>query len=145
MCYYNHTLYNNIYNCSHTSQTTMPVAVLHHTDRVLLQNNYIDSLSANYQYLNRIRFLNLEHNSISSLPDQFLAQINSRKTLKSLNLANNKLITLPKTAKTLVNLQQMWLADNPFYCDCSMVWMIRWLNNFTTSNGQHVIVDFHDV
>ena len=145
MCYYNETLFSNIYNCSQTSQIALPSMVLDYTDRVLLQNNYIDSVSGYFQYIDKIEFLNLEHNKLSSLPDTFVAQINNSKTFKSLNLANNNLITLPRTVKTLVNLKQLWLADNPFHCDCSMILMIGWLNNFTTSTGKHIIMDYLEV
>ena len=42
-------------------------------------------------------------------------------------------------------MQKIWLAENPFHCQCSMTWMIGWLNNFTTTTGEHVIVDFQHV
>ena len=47
---------------------------------------------------------------------------------------------IKKTTKGYVN--QIWLSDNPYYCNCEMIWMKEWLNNLTTSSGNHVIIDY---
>ena len=59
-----------------------------------------------------------------------------------MDLSYNNIVTLPNKIQSLVHLQQIWLAGNPFHCDCSMTWMIGWLNNFTTSTKEHAIRDY---
>ena len=45
----------------------------------------------------------------------------------------------------LTHLKKIWLGGNPFYCDCSMAWTIKWLNKFTNLMGDHIIVDYKNV
>ena len=78
------------------------------------------------------------------------------KTLKGMGLRNNNITRICKSfAETLeqgyleINkkskLEMIWLSENPFHCDCSMTWMIGWLNNFTTPDKQHIIRDYQQI
>ena len=63
----------------------------------------------------------------------------------SFDLSHNKLTQLPKYMQNLTNLNRIWLSGSNFRCECSMTWMIKWLNNLRTSSGNHVIVDYQNV
>ena len=74
----------------------------------------------------------------------------------ALDLRNNKVSFICKSfanlllenrndSKNVQKLDQIWLSDNPYHCDCEMTWMIEWLNTFTTSSGQHRIVDYKNL
>ena len=60
-------------------------------------------------------------------------------------MANNRLTKIPSNFQELPFLEKVWLSGNPFHCDCSMTWMIGWLNNFTTSAGEHIVQDYQDL
>ena len=120
----------------------MPSSVPYYTDWVLLENSKVQSVIGTFGYLNKITFLNLQKNRIKLLPDSFINEVIQSENLKWLNLANNKLTSLPLTVQKLNNLEQIWLSGNPFYCDCEMTWMTGWLNNFTTPSGKHAIIDY---
>ena len=65
--------------------------------------------------------------------------------MKWLDLSDNKFQKIPEKLQILRNLDKLWISGNPIYCDYSMTWMIGWLANFTTSSGDHVVVDYYDV
>ena len=61
-------------------------------------------------------------------------------------MKNNKLSHLPKSVAKFKFIHEIWLGQNPFHCDCSMTWMIAWINNFTLSpSKQHIIIDYKNV
>ena len=82
---------------------------------------------------------------LSSIKDSLFSNLQQYRSIIWLNLAGNKFTKLPLKIQNLNYLKKIWLSDNLFHCDCSMLWMIGWLNNFTTSTGKHVIVDYQDV
>ena len=95
-----------------------------------------------FYYICDIKFLNLKLNKITSLSSHFLDSVFESKTIRWIDLSENSIVTLPYKIQSLIDLQKIWLAGNPFHCDCSMTWMIGWLNNFTTSTRDHVIQDY---
>ena len=141
-CHYDVQERSNIYNCSSQTLETVPKTIPNFTDWILLENNKVDSLHAPIKFLDKIRFLNLKTNSISFIPGTFTSELLKSKTMKQLNLVENKLTSIPKQMQNLRHLEKIWLSGNPFHCDCEMTWMIRWLNNFTTTSGKHIVVDY---
>ena len=119
----------------------LPVSVPNYTDWVWLENNNVDYLSPSY-YICDIKFLNLKHNKITSLSLHFMDSVFESETIRWMDLSRNSIVTLPYKIQSQIHLQKIWLAGNPFHCDCSMTWMIGWLNNFTTSTKEHVIRDY---
>ena len=134
----------NIYNCSANDILSLPEFIPKYTDWLLLENNDIKSVIA-FDYINDIHYLDLRNNGISTLNNKFLIGIKKSKTLESINLAENNIVSLPEKFRELTNLKKIWLGGNPFHCDCSTIWMIKWINNFTVSDGTHVIVDYLNV
>ena len=141
-CYYHLYHESNIYNCSSTKVKSLPSSVPHSTDWLVMKSDPITKLSASYGYLDRLKFLNLENSNIRSISKTFLHSLQRNRNLTWINLAGNKLVSLPQKVQDLVLLEKVWLGGNPFHCDCSMTWMIGWLNNFTSQYGNHVIVDY---
>ena len=122
----------------------MPKSVPKYTDWVWLENNNIGILDGE-EYIKTIKFLNLNKNIISTVTAFFITKVHESKNMKWLNLAQNKLFKIPKKIQNLKRLEKVWLSGNRFHCDCDMVWMVGWLNNFTTTLGEHVIVDYQDI
>ena len=109
-----------------------------------IEGNYIKVIHEYYSYMHSVEYLDLKYNSISKISDSFLSNM-SKSTLNWLDLSQNRLRKIPKKLQILRNLDKIWISGNPIYCECSMTWMISWLTNFTTSSGEHVIVDYYDV
>lgn len=89
--------------------------------------------------LKRLEWLSLSHNTIHKLRRGVFA--NFAKTLKVLALGSNRITTLNITSlpETLwTTLEKIDLSDNPFTCDCQLVWFLRWLSttNVTISKWQ---------
>ena len=143
-CHYDLKARANVYNCSFTATTAMPSSVPKYTDWVWLENNKINSLQS-VKYLGKIKFLNLKQNSIVTVAESFVAEVIMSTSLKWINLANNKLKKISMKMQNITNLERIWLSGNPYHCDCEMTWMIGWLNNFTTTWREHVIVDYQDL
>ena len=124
---------------------TLPSAVPNGTNWLVIRNSQVNQLVGTYSYLMRIRHLDLQGSRIENIEDEFINTVEKNKILRGLNLANNRLLNIPIKIQQLTFLEQVWLHGNLFDCHCSMTWMVGWLNNFTTTSGQHVIVDYKDV
>ena len=137
----------DVYSCPNTSASveSLPPTVPHGTDWFLLIDSQVKILAGDIYYLNSIVYLNLNTNHIESITDDFINTVNKNQSLRWLNLANNYLATIPSNIQKLTFLQKIWLGGNVFDCHCSMTWMVGWLNNFTTSKGEHIIIDYKDV
>ena len=144
-CYYNIHFSVNVYNCSSLNLYTLPQSAPNFTNWILLENNNINKIYDFRDYLSEAHFLHLGGNMLSSINDSFLLNLQIKKTITWLKLARNRLTGMPTKIQELTYLQKIWLSGNPFHCDCSIIWMIGWLNNFTTSVGNHIVVDYQDV
>ena len=70
--------------------------------------------------LSRVQELRLGHNSIPDVPSGIFGGMTS---LQKLILHNNKLQTLAQDRLPLSQLTELSLEQNPWVCDCSIVWM----------------------
>ena len=134
----------NIYNCSTATHLPLPANVPKNTDWLIVQNHNIIQLCNWLPYLNYLYFLNVNKNNIQTICESFTANLHLSK-VKWLDLSDNRLTKLPKTMQSLTSLQKLWMSGNPLHCDCSMTWMIKWLHNFTSSTGEHVVLDYQNV
>ena len=106
----------------------MPGTVLPGTNQFILKNKKIRKLCKFFEYITDLQIIDFRNNSISSVCETFANKVREGRNATS----------------PWNQLYQIWLSGNPFHCNCSMTWMVGWLNNFTTSNGEHVIVDYEN-
>ena len=144
-CYYSQEWTANIYNCSSLSLEEVPISLPPPVNWMIISSNVISQLCSTPKYLHRIWHLDVSLNEITDICGDFIEAIHNNRSIKWLNLAGNQITKLNEQIKSLDHLEKIWLAGNPFHCDCSMTWMIQWLNNFTRPSGEHVIVDYHNV
>ena len=144
-CHYNIDFRVNVYNCSSANIDTLPSTVPNLTNWVILENNKINTIDVFRAYFSNVQFLHLGGNVLSSINDSFLLQLEQNRSITWINLTKNMLASIPSKIQNLHHLDKLWLSGNPFKCDCSMVWMIGWLNNFTTSTGKHIVQDYQDI
>ena len=134
----------NVYNCTTPTKSSFPGTILEPTDWLIVHNSNLIELCDWLPYLSDLHYLKVSKNNIQTICKSFINNL-QRSKCTWLDLSDNRLIDIPKTMQSLTNLQKLWMSGNPFHCDCSMTWMIKWLNNFTTSTGDHVIVDYQNV
>ena len=144
-CHYNISFGVTVFNCSSKNLNTIPNTTPNFTNWVILKDNSIKDFEGLRGYLSQVQFLHLGGNLLSSINNTFLYNLQNNKSIVWLNVARNRLTSIPSKIQELNFLQKIWLSGNPFHCNCLMLWMIGWLNNFTTSTGKHVIVDYQDV
>ena len=144
-CYYYLKEEANVYNCSSSSVNELTPAVPVGTDWLVMENNQISELAGNFDYLDGIWSLDLQRNKIEMISESFIKQLQIGGKLEWLNLAHNNLHRIPSDIQNVQFLKKIWLSYNRFHCDCNMIWMIEWLNNFTTPSGEQIIVDYENI
>ncbi|KAI8492623.1 hypothetical protein Bbelb_296640 [Branchiostoma belcheri] len=77
-----------------------------------------------FQYVTILRELYLGGNQIATIGNDTFRNL---LKLESLDLSNNQLQTLTLTESALPNLQIFDLHDNPWMCDCRLLWLPGWL------------------
>lgn len=113
----------------------------------------IENLDVSYNLLKEInaasfphnvKVLKLNNNKITSIsPFTFMQKSN----LTLIDLTDNLIRNLDMNAlrlRTVAVLPQIFIAGNPFYCDCTMEWLQR-INNLDTSRQYPKIVDLERI
>ena len=81
--------------------------------------------------------LNLSSSDISDIDETVMETI--MQHVKDLDIRGNNLKEIPETVATSNKTNKLWLSDNPYECNCDMLWMKDWL--IDTEN----VVDKNDV
>ena len=133
----------NTQNCSSRNLTSLPPnkEVPNITDYLNLSKNNINILDGNQRYFRTIYGLMLSNNTISNITDKFLENLGNGK-IEVLDLRNNFLKRLPHKITSLSTLREIWLRNNPFVCDCDMLWMKDWMETFNKSDNM-VVKDYY--
>ena len=76
---------------------------------------------------------------------EFTDSLAKYKNLKQLDFSNNNLTYLPPNIQDAKQLTKVWINGNRFICDCSMLWMARWIANFTLPSGENVIQGYKEI
>ncbi|KAI8494492.1 hypothetical protein Bbelb_277180 [Branchiostoma belcheri] len=88
-----------------------------------LGNNKINNITQmTFEDLDNLIHLNLEANRIAVIGDAFQRLYG----LRYLNLRSNSLTVLNQTLLVVNRLETIDIADNPFLCDCKLLWFVEW-------------------
>ncbi len=117
--------------------TSLPPNVTDNTEWMKFTHNPLVKLDATYDYLETLLHLNFSSNKIEKISDRTV-EIIAQTKCQFLDLSDNKIRKLPKSVQMLQNSTEIWLAENNFVCDCSMLWMLDWM-----SSGQ--VKDFNNI
>ena len=145
LCFYNVITRTNVQNCSSLNLHNIPSSVPKFTDWLILENNNVRHLDSFHTNLGTTSFLNLRRNKISSITTSFFMTLSEIKSLKWLDLSDNKLKHLPPKIQEVTTLEKVWLHSNPLHCDCDMTWMIGWINKFIVITRERIVVDHAQV
>ena len=78
-------------------------------------------------YLRNITLLDLSSNNITQIDETVMKVI--VENVKSLDIRGNKMHTLPRTITDINGTSKLWISNNPYECNCEMLWMKDWLIN----------------
>lgn len=128
----------------------LPATVPNLTNWMIFDDSSIERICGSYSYLEHPRssvsFLSLKSAGINKICDETAEQIVTKSNLRQLNLANNNLTTISKKFNSRpTGLQELQLIGNPLTCNCSMIWMKDWMQNFKTTSGQRILQDTEKV
>ena len=136
----------NLYDCSGANLDTLPPnrEVPNITNCQNFRNNKLTILNTSETYLKEIFHLDISSNNLGYIVSD---KISNLQKLRWLNISNNKLKILPRKIVTLTELDEVWLSGNPFTCNCDMLWMASWMNNFTIhpDSDVRVVRDYYHV
>ena len=97
------------------------------TNWLLLSGNNLESLNKVPDYLENITLLDLSSNNIRNINEKVIEVIT--KGVKHLDIRGNNLKELPETMRMANNTSELWISDNPYECNCELLWMKDWLIN----------------
>lgn len=142
---------------------------LQHLSFLLLQNNLIENISIEGHDMPGLITLNLSSNMLTSkiasgmFPDNVvnldlsynnISDITeyafySYEYLKRLSLKGNKLTTLAMNDLAVPITQSrrtiVYISDNPFDCDCSLIWLRKKVNEISMDSGFPMVGDIYSV
>ncbi len=144
-CYFNQTSRANVFDCSHAKLDHLPTRAQNETDWIFLQHNTVMKLCQSIRFDDNVTFLNLSSNSMEEVCPEFIRSLSLKKMLRQLDLSENRLQYLPQNMQEAKHLTKIWLTGNPFVCDCTMLWMIDWIANFTLPSTEHVVQNYHNI
>ena len=119
----------NVYNCSSEFATELPASVPTFTNELVVYKTNLTNLCQVVPYISSLSFLDVRRNNISKICKSFAQNL-------GYNLVENK--------NRSSQLRRVMLSENPFSCNCDIIWMIKWLSNFTTEE-RHVIADYRNI
>ncbi len=114
-------------DCSHKNMTNLPAQMLPKTEHLIMTGNNLQTLQNVDPSLRTLNKFSLQNSNIRFISDEALT-IFTFKT-DELNLSGNKLKQVSRKLHGTLNGTKLWLADNPFECNCDMMWMADWLQN----------------
>ena len=129
-------------NCSAGDRSRFPT-VEPKTDWLVVANGNLSNLYYGVG-LDNIKSLVLKGNNITSMCDKFGENLN-KIGLNHIDLSENALTRIPKSFEGLKLVNTLLLSKNQYICDCTMLWMVDWLVNFTTVSGKKIVSDYVNV
>lgn len=111
-----------------------------------LSSNMLTSKIASGMFPDNVENLDLSYNNISDITEYAFY---SYEYLKRLSLKGNKLTTLAMNDLAVPITQSrrtiVYISDNPFDCDCSLIWLRKKVNEISIDSGFPMVGDIYSV
>ncbi len=128
-CFYSVDDDANTVNCSYNNMINLPGYMLPRTQQLIMIHNNIEQLEFVDTNLVDVKTLNMQDSNITHITDKAMKTlVVNRKTVK---LNGNKLKNIPRSILSASLSTNLSLGDNPYECNCDMMWMRDWLLNAT--------------
>ncbi|XP_078317919.1 uncharacterized protein LOC111104517 isoform X2 [Crassostrea virginica] len=100
----------------------------------------------NGNFPDHVENIDLSYNRIGNISEY---AISNHQYLRRLSLKGNKLTTLSKNAlsipRNLSKPTMAYLADNPFNCDCNLIWLRRKIGDISMNSGLPMVGDIYSI
>ncbi len=83
--------------------------------------------------------------SITEVDKKFVDHCRQNKYLQTIDLRNNMIRTVSPNLQKLKAVSTFYLSGNPYVCDCTMTWMVTWLQRQNNSTNGSLIRDHRRV
>ncbi len=114
-------------NCSHNNMTQLPSKLPTLTEQLIMTDNNLESLKFAEKNLSEIKVFDLQRSNIKYISDEVYKTI--LLNAEFINLSDNKLTSVSSLLKGAKLRTKLSLSNNPFDCNCDMMWMRDWLQN----------------
>ncbi len=128
-CHYSFEDDVNTMNCSHKNMTLLPKMVLPQTQKLIMTGNHLVKMETWNRNLADITIFDLQNCKIIHISNSVLQNILNHT--ERLLLSQNQIRKLPHLFEKQRYATKLWLGDNPYHCNCGMMWMRDWLQNTT--------------
>ena len=143
-CFYLAKYRANVLLCSGRKLHHLPEQIPAGANWVFVENNLLQELCGKFPYSSNVTGINIGLNSIKQICPSFIQSIKSNRHLEEIILSSNQLSSVPQDLQQ-IKYTKIWLSNNPFLCNCDMLWMISWLVNSTLPSGEHLVPDYKNV
>ena len=75
--------------------------------------------------MHEISYLDMSTSNIRYINGDVISTI--QENIKYLNIANNSMKYLPRAIAVSHNITELRISNNPYECNCDMMWMRDWL------------------
>ena len=143
ICYHSVENRANTYDCCDQNLTGLPENIINSTDWLLLSENNLGNIQQAKYYLSEINHLDMSSSHLDGIGDDVMVALITH--LKFFDVSSNNLTNLSPKIREMGRDTELRLFNNPFECNCDMVWMKDWLmeaknvkekENITCSNGK---------
>ena len=127
----------NVFDCQNQGLTALPERLESGTQSLLLSGNSITRICGDVSQLENVSRIELQHNSIEEICSESMEQLVSRRDY--IDISHNNISYLPRTIENAPNSTQLKIGNNPYACNCDMLWMVHW---FFQSNTKYIPSDW---
>ncbi len=125
-------------NCSFNNMTTLPDHILPRTEQLIMTGNNLENLDSVAENFPNVKKLDFNRSNIKTISGEAMKLFLLKSSM--LYLSNNKLKIIPSLVQAKEYNTKVWLSENPFDCNCDMMWMRDWVQNTTNVMGKEDIV-----
>ncbi len=129
LCFYSTYDNTNTANCSNNNMTNLPDQVPPGTQQLIMAGKYLTTIDSTDKSLLQIKNITFKGGNIRHISDGAWKSL--LQNLGTLDLSWNKLRYISDILQTGTYKRHIWLSNNPFLCNCDMMWMRDWLLNAT--------------
>ena len=105
-----------------------------------MSGNNIGSLNKAPAYLSSTTLLNISSSNIQEIE----VMKNIVQNVKSLDIRKNRLKTLPQIITKANRTSELWISNNPYECNCDMIWMKDWLMDSNNVQDKENVICYTD-
>ncbi len=114
-----------MFDCQHQGLKEIPQNLENGTQSLLLNGNSITRICGDVRQLEMVSRIELQNNGIEEICEETMEQLVS--TMDYIDISHNNMSYLPKAVQSTPNSTLVIVGNNPYICNCDMLWMVHWI------------------